>query len=63
MKLERAFIFPHAITVMSVTSTKFGISSKELIGSYIIFLWRHLPHDITQWQQRIIEYSLSRDAY
>jgi hypothetical protein len=31
MTLERAFIFPHAVTAMSVTSTKFGITSKELI--------------------------------
>ena len=29
---EQAFVFPHAITALAPTSTKFGISSKDLIG-------------------------------
>ncbi|KAF8884531.1 hypothetical protein BD779DRAFT_1443085 [Infundibulicybe gibba] len=28
---EQSYVFPHAITAMSATSTKFGISSKDLI--------------------------------
>ena len=32
MKYEQAYIFPHAITALALTSTKFGITTKDLIG-------------------------------
>ena len=32
MKYEQAYIFPHAITALAPTSTKFGITTKDLIG-------------------------------
>ncbi|KAF8963227.1 hypothetical protein BDZ97DRAFT_1038548 [Flammula alnicola] len=31
MTLEKAYVFPHAITALAPTSTKFGITSKDLI--------------------------------
>ena len=32
MKLEKAYVFPHAITALAPTSTKFGITTRDLIG-------------------------------
>ena len=32
MKYEQAYVFPHAITALAPTSTKFGITTKDLIG-------------------------------
>ena len=32
MKYEKAFIFPHAITALAPTSTKYGITTRDLIG-------------------------------
>ena len=32
MKHEKAFIFPYAITALAPTSTKFGITTRDLIG-------------------------------
>ena len=32
MKFEKAYIFPHAITALAPTSTKFGITTRDLIG-------------------------------
>ena len=32
MKYEQSYIFPHAITALAPTSTKFGITTKDLIG-------------------------------
>ena len=32
MKFEQAYVFPHAITALTPTSTKFGITTKDLIG-------------------------------
>ena len=34
MKYEQAYIFPHAITALAPTTTKFGITTKDLIGSF-----------------------------
>ena len=34
MKYEQAYVFPHAITALAPTSTKFGITTKDLIGSF-----------------------------
>lgn len=31
MKFEQAYVFPHAITALAPTSTKFGITTKDLI--------------------------------
>jgi ER membrane protein complex subunit 1 len=34
--IEQSYVFPHAITSITTTSTKFGVSSKDIIGvSYI----------------------------
>ena len=32
MKYEQTYIFPHGITALAPTSTKFGITTKDLIG-------------------------------
>jgi len=32
MKYEQAYIFPHGITALAPTSTKFGITTRDLIG-------------------------------
>ena len=32
---ERAYIFPHKVTAIATTSTKFGITSKDIIGVLI----------------------------
>jgi ER membrane protein complex subunit 1, C-terminal len=33
---EQSYIFPHAITSIATTSTKYGISTKDIIGvSYL----------------------------
>ena len=34
MKFEQAFVFPHAITALAPTSTKFGITTRDLIGLF-----------------------------
>jgi hypothetical protein len=33
---QQSFVFPHAITALATTSTKFGISTKDLLGE----LWQ-----------------------
>ena len=33
--LEKAYVFPYAITALAPTSTKFGITTKDLIGPLI----------------------------
>ena len=30
---ERAYVFSHVITAIATTSTKFGITSKDIIGA------------------------------
>jgi hypothetical protein len=35
MALQQAYIFPHAITAMSPTSTKFGVTTKDIIGNFL----------------------------
>jgi hypothetical protein len=42
MAIERAYVFPHAITTMAPTSTKFGITNKDLIGMFCISTSLHL---------------------
>jgi hypothetical protein len=42
MAIEQAYAFPHAITAMAPTSTKFGITNKDLIGLYCISTSLHL---------------------
>ena len=32
---ERAYVFPHEVTAIATTSTKFGITSKDIIGEHI----------------------------
>ena len=34
MKFEQAYVFPHAITAIAPTSTKFGITTRDLIGLF-----------------------------
>ena len=36
MRYEQAYIFPHAITALAPTSTKFGITTKDLIGLFLL---------------------------
>ena len=36
MAIEQAYVFPHAITAMAPTSTKFGITNKDLIGLFFV---------------------------
>jgi hypothetical protein len=33
---ERAYVFPHGVTAIATTSTKFGIMSKDIIGAHIL---------------------------
>ena len=35
MKFEQAYVFPHAITAIAPTSTKFGITTRDLIGLFV----------------------------
>jgi hypothetical protein len=35
MALEHSFLLPHTVKTMSMSSTKYGISSKDLIGEYM----------------------------
>ena len=34
MKYEQSYVFPHAITALAPTSTKFGITTRDLIGLF-----------------------------
>jgi ER membrane protein complex subunit 1 len=36
MAIEQAYVFPYAITAMAPTSTKFGITNKDLIGKVFV---------------------------
>jgi hypothetical protein len=38
MKYEQAYVFPHAITALAPTSTKFGITTRDLIGLFVSML-------------------------
>lgn len=35
----QSYVFPHAITALSPTLTKFGMTSKDLIGMSLGFIW------------------------
>lgn len=39
---EQTYVFPRAITAMATTTTKYGISVKEIIGTSICILCFHL---------------------
>jgi hypothetical protein len=32
--IEQSYVFPHGITAMATTSTKFGITAKDIIGDW-----------------------------
>lgn len=36
--LEQSFVFPHGVQALATTTTKFGISSKDIVGKYFSFV-------------------------
>jgi hypothetical protein len=41
---EQSFVFPTDVATMAISDTKFGISSKELIGQFASLAWTSTAH-------------------
>lgn len=64
MSIEQSYVFPHAITALATTSTKFGITAKDLIGEAcssvihetLLMLGMQLPPEIIRFNLSIVDY-------
>lgn len=41
--ISQSFVFPHGVTALATTSTKFGVTTKDLIGTHLLSISRSSP--------------------
>jgi len=64
--IEQSYIFPHAITSIATTSTKFGVSTKDIIGmSYSELAATQTYGELLtiQWRVKMVRFTPSPAYY